>query len=269
MAVVDIGEKGSTKLIAASTERPESVDASSQAMDLGDDSGSNQIQGTDADGEGMVGIEHKDTVLVVGGAQVNETLEGSLTLGEKNVEFLVRLVEGCGQVENELDSHGGRLCEVELGKKSKELVAVSAERFEAVEVTCQAMELVDISRIGDISDDSAAAACGGPEIERVEEESSVLGIEHIETLRKSMDGCGQATDNELIRGERTPFLESHDGKSLKIEAEAKGVDPLAFSAEGLEAAEACSQMMDLEHGFGGDQKQETFLDAESCGTNGF
>ncbi|XP_020690731.1 uncharacterized protein LOC110105532 [Dendrobium catenatum] len=267
---VDIGEKGSTKLIAASTERPESVDASSQAMDLGDDSGSNQIQGTDADGEGMVGIEHKDTVLVVGGAQVNETLKGSLTLGEKKVEFLVRLVEGCGQVENELDSHGGRLCEVELGKKSKELVAVSAERFEAVEVSCQAMELVDRSRIGDIRDDSAAAGDGGPDIERLEEESSVLGIEHVEALQKSMDGCGQVADNELIRGERTPFLESHDGKSLKMEAEAKGgVEPLAFSAEGFEAAEACSQTMDLEHGFGGDQKQGTFLDAEYVvGTNG-
>ncbi|KAH0465157.1 hypothetical protein IEQ34_005260 [Dendrobium chrysotoxum] len=267
---VDIGEKGSTKLIAASTERPESVEASSQAMDLGDDSGGDQIQGTDADGEGMVGIEHKDTVLVVGGAQVNERLEGSLTLEEKKVEFLVHLVEGCGQVENELDSHGGRLWEVELGKKSKELVAVSADRLEAVEVSCQAMESVDRSRIRDISDDSAAAAGGGPEIERLEEESSVLGMEHVEALQKSMDGCGQVADNELIRGERTPFLESHDGKLLKMEAEAKGgVEPLAFSAAGFEAAEAFSQTMDLEHGFGGDQKQGTILDAEYVvGTNG-
>ncbi|KAL0922462.1 hypothetical protein M5K25_006450 [Dendrobium thyrsiflorum] len=267
---VDKRGKEGAGSVAVSTEIFEPTEASSQAMDLGDDSGSDQIQGTDADGEGMVGIEHKDTVLVVGGSQVNERLEGPLTLGEKIVDSLVHLVEGCGQVENELDSHGGRLWEVELGKKSKELVAVSAERFEAVEVSCQATELLDRSRIGDISDDSAAGGSGGPEIERLEEESSVLGIEHVEALQKSMGGCGQVADNELIRGERIPFLESHDGKLLKTEAEAKGgVEPLAFSAEGFEAAEACSQTMDLELGFGGDQMQGTFLDAEYVvGTNG-
>ncbi|XP_020579573.1 uncharacterized protein LOC110024130 isoform X2 [Phalaenopsis equestris] len=282
---VDMGEKGSTKLVVASTERSEAVVSGSHAMNLGSGSGSDHIQRTDGDAEDMARNADSVTVLIVGGTLGNASLEGSLPSGKEQVEVLVQLVDGCGQIENELESHDRMLLEVDLEEKRKDLIAASAVSSEAVEVSCQAMNLGDRSGVDqvqgidvntednvDICDDSAAVSAGGegPQDERLEDESTVLGIEHGEALQKLVDGCGQAVDIELIHRERTPIVDSHGGKLLKVETVAKeAAEPFAISAEGFEAVEACSQVMDLEHGSDDGQKQGTDVNAEyEVGTSG-
>ncbi|KAK8935653.1 hypothetical protein KSP39_PZI013341 [Platanthera zijinensis] len=261
---VDMGEKESSMLVSSSAEWPVVVEARNQAMDVGDGFDSDKKPETDKDTDDL-------------------GYEDSITVG-----VLDHLVDGCCQVidseegpggkENELESHDGKFLAVELGEKAKEMIDISAAKFEAVEVSDQAMDLGDESNgdqtqgvdvnakdIFGISDDSATVSPGGGVSENARlEESSVFRIEPpVEVLQKLVYGCGQVAGGELINGERLHVVESDGEKLLKVETEEEGSAELfAISAERAVAVEACSQAIDMEDGSGGDQMPGTDVDAK-------
>ncbi|KAK8956339.1 hypothetical protein KSP40_PGU018602 [Platanthera guangdongensis] len=260
---VDMGEECSM-LVSSSAEWPVVVEASNQAMDVVDGFDSDKKPETDKDTDD-VGYEDSVTVGVL-----DHLVDGCCQVIDSE--------EGPGGKENELESHDGKLLTVELGEKAKEMIDVSAEKYEAVEVSDQAMDLGDESN-GDqtqgvdvsakdmfgTSDDSAAVSPGGGVSENARlEESSVFRIEPpVEVLQKLVYGFGQVADGELINGERLHVVESDGEKLLKVETEEEGSAELfAISAERAVAVEACSQAIDMEDGSGGDQKPGTDVDAK-------